>query len=182
MRVIGGEYRSRTLKSVPGLTVRPTPDRLREALFNILAPRIEGAIFADLYAGTGAVGIEALSRGAGKVIFIEQNREAVRVLKDNLRTLGAAARGIIKNGHAAAAITGLTADIVFLDPPYEMSAEYDSVLRALGGNPPALVIVQHSKRLTLEDTYGQLRLKRELKQGDNVLTFYAVTGANNSTD
>ena len=76
MRVIGGEFRSRVLKSLPGLDVRPTPDRLREALFNILAPRIEGCVFADLYAGTGAVGIEALSRGAARAVFVEQKHSA----------------------------------------------------------------------------------------------------------
>src|SRR5258707_685400 len=92
MRVIGGEFRSRALKSLPGLDVRPTPDRLREALFNILAPRIAGAVFADLYAGTGSVGIEALSRGAARAIFIEQKHAAVRVIRENLKTLGVEAR------------------------------------------------------------------------------------------
>src|SRR5271163_1612896 len=88
MRVIGGEFRSRALKTLPGLSTRPTPDRLREALFNILAPRIEGADFIDAYAGTGAVGIEAMSRGARKAIFIEANRAAVDVIRQNLATLG----------------------------------------------------------------------------------------------
>src|SRR5581483_6790142 len=86
MRVIGGEFRSRVLKSLPGLDVRPTPDRLREALFNVLAPRIGGATFADIYAGTGAVGIEALSRGASHAIFVEQNRGAAAVIRENLRS------------------------------------------------------------------------------------------------
>src|SRR5271170_1148096 len=88
MRVIGGEFRSRVLKSVPGLDTRPSPDRLREALFNVLAPRIAGAVFADLYAGTGAVGIEALSRGASRAIFVEQSRAAVSVIRENLHSLG----------------------------------------------------------------------------------------------
>ena len=86
MRVIGGEFRSRQLKTLPGLEVRPTPDRLRETLFNILAPRIEGAVFADIYAGSGAVGIEALSRGASRAIFVEQSRVAANVIRENLRT------------------------------------------------------------------------------------------------
>src|SRR5215475_9229676 len=98
MRVIGGEFRSRLLKSLPGLDVRPTPDRLREALFNILAPRIEGASFADLYAGTGAVGIEALSRGASRVLFVEQDRTAVGVIRQNLKSLGADARADVRQG------------------------------------------------------------------------------------
>ncbi len=87
MRVIGGEFRSRVLKSLPGLDVRPTPDRLREALFSILAPRIEGIVFADLYAGTGAVGIEALSRGAARAVFVEKNRAAIQVIRANLKSL-----------------------------------------------------------------------------------------------
>src|SRR6476619_2112426 len=100
MRVIGGEFRSRVLKSVPGLDVRPTPDRLREALFNVLAPRIAGVVFADLYAGTGAVGIEALSRGAAKAVFIEQNRSALGVLRENLKTLALDARARVLQGRA----------------------------------------------------------------------------------
>src|SRR5215471_15713534 len=88
VRVIAGEFRSRLLKSLPGLDIRPTPDRLREALFNILAPRLEGAVFADLYAGTGAVGIEALSRGARRAIFVEQKAAAARVIRENLKALG----------------------------------------------------------------------------------------------
>src|SRR5580704_1223111 len=102
MRVIGGEFRSRVLKSLPGLDVRPTPDRLREALFNILAPRIAGVIFADMYAGTGAVGIEALSRGAARAIFIENHRPAVAVIRENIRTLGIEARTTVLQGRAAA--------------------------------------------------------------------------------
>src|SRR4051812_34228767 len=88
MRVIGGEFRSRKLISIPGLTTRPTPDRLRESLFNILQPRIEGAVFLDAYAGTGAVGIEALSRGAAHAIFIERSREAMDAIRENLSALG----------------------------------------------------------------------------------------------
>src|SRR5579862_1486568 len=95
MRVIAGEFRSRRLNTIPGLALRPTPDRLREALFNVLAPRIEGAIFLDAYAGTGAVGIEALSRGAARAIFIEKHFSAVRVIRENLEALGIADRATV---------------------------------------------------------------------------------------
>jgi 16S rRNA (guanine(966)-N(2))-methyltransferase RsmD len=172
MRVIGGEFRSRALKSLPGLDVRPTPDRLREALFNVLAPRIEGAVFADLYAGTGAVGIEALSRGAARAILAEQKHAAVRVIRENLKTLGLEARADVRHVRALAAMARLEADIVFLDPPYELEKEYASALALLGEKPPGLVIVQHSRRLKLEDEYGALRRTRRLKQGDNELSFY----------
>jgi 16S rRNA (guanine966-N2)-methyltransferase len=117
MRVIGGEFRSRAIKSVPGVDVRPTPDRLREALFNILAPRIAGVVFADLYAGTGAVGIEALSRGASRAVFLEQNRAAVNVLRQNLKSLDLEARAQVLQGRVSALLGRITADIVFLDPP-----------------------------------------------------------------
>ena len=172
MRVIGGEFRSRILKNLPGLDVRPTPDRLREALFNILAPRIEGTIFADVYAGTGAVGIEALSRGALRALFIEQRRAAVNVIRENLRTLGLERRAQVRHGRAAALLAQLEADIVFLDPPYRLEPEYDRSLLILGENPPPLVIVQHAARFKLADSYGAMRRVRELKQGDNAISFF----------
>ena len=83
MRVIGGEFRSRRLKSLPGLDTRPTPDRLRETLFDVLAFRIGGALFVDAYAGTGAVGIEALSRGARYAVFVEKKRQAAEVILES---------------------------------------------------------------------------------------------------
>jgi len=172
MRVIGGEFRSRALKSLPGLDVRPTPDRLREALFNVLAPRIERATFLDLYAGTGAVGIEALSRGAARAIFVEQKHAAVRVIRENLKTLGLDTRVEVRHGRVMAMIAIVEADIVFLDPPYDLEKEYAAVLALLGEKPPRLVIAQHSPRLKLEDGYGGLHRTRQLKQGDNELSFY----------
>src|SRR5580658_1546191 len=135
MRVIGGEFRSRVLKSVPGLDTRPTPDRLREALFSILAPRIEGAVFADLYAGTGAVGIEALSRGASRAIFIEESRAAVRVIHDNLASLQLTSRAQVRLTRVRAAVPKLEAAIVFLDPPYGLEKEYGIALELLGSAP-----------------------------------------------
>jgi 16S rRNA (guanine966-N2)-methyltransferase len=172
MRVIGGEFRSRVLKSVPGLDVRPTPDRLREALFNVLAPRISGVVFADLYAGTGAVGIEALSRGALKSIFVEQNRAAVNVLRQNLKSLELEARAQVLQGRTTALLGGIHADIVFLDPPYALEGEYLTALTKLGARSPHLVIVQHDVRLKLAPAYGALQQTRVLRQGDNCLSFY----------
>ena len=177
MRVIGGEFRSRVLKSVPGLDTRPTPDRLREALFNVLAPRIAGAVFADLYAGTGAVGIEALSRGASRAIFVEYSRAAVNVIRENLRSLGLEARAQVRQGRVLAMIEKIEADILFLDPPYALEKEYAQALELLGsrasGLVGALVIAQHDRRSNLEKSYGALHRTRELKHGDNVLSFYA---------
>jgi 16S rRNA (guanine(966)-N(2))-methyltransferase RsmD len=135
MRVIGGEFRSRRLVSPPGLDTRPTPDRLRETLFNILAPRIEGAVFVDLYAGTGAVGIEALSRGASRVIFVERGHAAVEAIRENVRSLGATARAEIRQGKVSAmidrVIDPLQPVIVFLDPPYDAEQEYETAFEKL---------------------------------------------------
>jgi 16S rRNA (guanine966-N2)-methyltransferase len=172
VRVIGGEFRSRSLKSLPGLDVRPTPDRLREALFNILAPRIEATVFADVYAGTGAVGIEALSRGAARAIFVEQNRAAAAVIRANLRSLGLENRAQVFEGRATAQLTAIRADIVFLDPPYLLEREYAAAMERLRARPPALVIAQHDVRQKLAAVYGGLKRTRELRQGDNVLSFY----------
>jgi 16S rRNA (guanine(966)-N(2))-methyltransferase RsmD len=173
MRVIGGEFRSRVLKSVPGLDTRPTPDRLREALFNVLAPHIQGAVFLDAYAGTGAVGIEALSRGAARAIFMEHNRAAVTVIRENLKSLGLESRAQILSGRAAKLLaTPPAAGIVFLDPPYQPESQYAGALSALAANPPALAIVQHDIRLALDAAYGTLNKTRALRQGDNALTFY----------
>jgi len=105
--VIGGEFRSRKLKTLPGLALRPTPDRLREALFNVLAPRIEGAVFVDAYAGSGAVGIEALSRGAARAIFLEKHFAATRLIRENLRSLGIEDRASVAYGAAAPALARL---------------------------------------------------------------------------
>jgi 16S rRNA (guanine(966)-N(2))-methyltransferase RsmD len=172
MRVIGGEFRSRLLQSLPGLDVRPTPDRLREALFNVLSPRIEGAVFADVYAGTGAVGIEALSRGAKRAVFVEQNRPAVSVIRRNLKSLGLESRAEVRQGKAVAMLAKIEADIVFIDPPYRLEKEYEGSLKVLTERPPGLLVVQHDVRLKLAEAYGSLQSSRMLRQGDNCLSFY----------
>ena len=176
MRVIGGEFRSRRLKSLPGLATRPTPDRLRETLFDVLGPRIEGAVFVDAYAGTGAVGIEALSRGAARCVFLENGRRAVEAIRENLHALGIEERASVVVGKAAVSLARQPADIVFLDPPYEMEC---GVRGGVGGDRRqesetgvSMVIVQHSVRFDPGDLHGALRRVRILKQGDNALSFY----------
>jgi 16S rRNA (guanine(966)-N(2))-methyltransferase RsmD len=178
MRVIAGEFRSRVLKSLPGLDVRPTPDKMREALFSILAMRIEGAVFADIYAGTGAVGIEALSRGAKRAIFVEQSKAAVDIVRANLKSLGIEDRARIWHGRAASVIFKMEpVDIAFLDPPYPQEQEYERALIALGDEPPRLAIAQHASRFELKESYGVLKRGRVVKHGDNSLSFYAVGSA-----
>lgn len=172
MRVIGGEFRSRKLKTVPGLTTRPTPDRLREALFDVLALRIENTVFLDAYAGTGAVAIEALSRGARLAILFERDPKALEAIRENLRALSLASRAIVEKGHALQLLKKHDADIVFLDPPYQKVQEYEEALRLLAERSCELVIAQHESRFTLDDAFGGLKKKRVLKQGDNSLSFF----------
>jgi 16S rRNA (guanine(966)-N(2))-methyltransferase RsmD len=150
------------------MDTRPTPDRLREALFNILAPQIEGAVFADLFAGTGAVGIEALSRGARRAIFVESNRAAIAVIRENLRSLGIEDRAEIRRGKTGP----VEADIVFLDPPYHLERAYEATLQAARA---PLVIAQHDARLRLAEAYGLLRRTRTVRQGDNCLSFFSLS-------
>jgi 16S rRNA (guanine(966)-N(2))-methyltransferase RsmD len=172
MRVIGGELRSRPISGVPGDATRPTPDRLRETLFNILAPRIRGATFVDAYAGSGAVGIEALSRGAAYAWFLERGRAALQVLRQNLAALDLEPRATVIGGPALLALRSCSAEIVFLDPPYALADEYTAALDLLAAAPPALVVAQHSIRQSLPETAGLLRRTRVVKQGDNALSFY----------
>lgn len=172
MRVIAGEFRSRRLKTLPGLETRPTPDRLREALFNVLSPVIPDAIFLDAYAGSGAVGIEALSRGARRAIFVEKNRAAVEVIRENLAALGLQTRADVYTGKTLAVLERVSADITFLDPPYQKESEYESALTALGAVGSKLVIAQHASRAPLKMEYGNLKHYRIIRQGDNSLSFY----------
>lgn len=175
MRVIGGRFRSRRLKSIPGLAVRPTPDRLREALFNVLAPRIEGARFLDAYAGTGAVGIEALSRGAKHVILIESHRHALETIRENMTALQIGRDEVtVVRGSAAVLLGNYPADIAFIDPPYHQEKQYEESLIAFSNARCPFVIAQHASRLALEDRYGELVKARVLRQGDNSLSFYEL--------
>ncbi len=172
MRVIGGEFRSRKLSTLPGLKTRPTPDRLRETLFNILAGKIAGVVFVDAYAGTGAVGIEALSRGARRAIFIERSHSAAEVIRHNLRLLELSERAEVCNGKTLTVLARLESDIVFLDPPYELEKEYVETLLLLGARDRGSAIVQHASRFELRQEYGRLRRSRIVKQGDNCLSFF----------
>lgn len=172
MRVIAGEFRSRRLKSLPGSNTRPTPDRLRESFFSILAPHLAGAVFVDAYAGTGSVGIEALSRGAARAIFIERSRAAVDVLRDNLTSLGLGPRSEVFTAKTLAVLERVRAGIVFLDPPYELEREYQDALALLGSRPDLLAIAQHPAKLELPPHFGRLRKFRVLRQGDNALSFF----------
>lgn len=186
MRIIAGKFRGRRLKSPPGAQTRPTSDRLRETLFNILTPRIGGARFLDLCAGTGAVGIEALSRGAVHVVFVDQSRKMCALIEQNLEILSVepADREVVIAGAAEflrrqTKKGGADYDVIYFDPPY--ATDYDAALELIG--EPALnllraggvVIVEHHKKKSLADQIEALSRYRELKQGDSVLSFYHLT-------
>lgn len=197
MRVIAGTYRSRILKSLKGLELRPTSDRLRETLFNVLGADVAGSRFIDLFAGTGAIGIEAVSRGALEVVFVESHKPAAALIRRNLESLG------IRKGAtvlAADALHGLETlasgkkgksspyDYAFLDPPYAAAKDYGRVLESLGWGsllaPGGVVIAEHRRSFELPEVAGALQRYRVLKQGDAALSFYrraaAAAGKNDS--
>jgi len=186
MRIIAGQYRSRQLKSLKNLKIRPTSDMLRETLFNILGPRVEGARFLDLFAGTGAVGIEAISRHAAHVVLVENHRSTAKLITENLALLEitTGARLIVSDALAAIATlesanSGSDAapfDFIFLDPPYANQRDYHAVLQALGKsrllNESSMVIAEHRKNFALPTPVGRLQQFRTLNQGDAALAFY----------
>jgi 16S rRNA (guanine(966)-N(2))-methyltransferase RsmD len=186
MRVIAGIYRSRQLSAPRGMRTRPTSDRLRETLFNILAPWIGGCRFVDLYAGTGAVGIEALSRGASHVWFAENAEPALASLRQNLAVLKIHRDFTLEDRGVGAMLQRLgkvmePVDLVYLDPPYNAEDEYSGTLNFFGSvrgrailAPHALVVAEHSSKAMLAERYGALEQTRLVKQGDAALSFFSL--------
>ena len=185
MRVIAGKYRSRQLRALHGLNIRPTADRLRETLFDVLTAgnpsALVGTVWVDLYAGTGAVGVEAISRGAGMVFFVESATRAADLIKQNLRSLGLASGFQILKQDALRALRALelqaaVADFVFLDPPYNLEGAYTKVLSSLSQSPllnsETIVITEHQKKFDPGEKFASLCRYRKLMQGDAALSFY----------
>jgi 16S rRNA (guanine(966)-N(2))-methyltransferase RsmD len=188
MRIIAGKFRSRRLRSLPGLDLRPTADRLRETLFNVLTAgnpaALEGTVWFDLYAGTGAVGIEAMSRGAGMVHFAESSEHAAHLIKQNLTSLGITTGFQILKQDSIRALRGLESgrtavDFVFLDPPYELEKAYGQTLSSLAQSsvmkPESIVIAEHRKKFDPGQDFAPLHRYRKLVQGDAALSFYRKT-------
>ena len=184
MRVIAGKFRSRQLCSLGSLDIRPTSDRLRETLFNVLTAgnpqALEGSVWLDLFAGTGAVGIEAISRGAAMVYFVENNRPAVELLRRNLQSLSIEGSFQLLQQESAYAITQLERQqikpgYIFLDPPYGLREAYLEILGKLANcslSEGALIIAEHEKRFDPGEKFGDLQRVRNLLQGDAGLSFY----------
>ena len=180
MRIITGKYRGRRLKAPKGIDLRPTGDRLKETLFDILGAGAEGAVVLDVFAGTGSIGLEALSRGAREVVFIESNPKAARLIRQNLAICGISSGFRLVNQDAFSALRLLgredfTADVVFLDPPYEFEP-YDDLLdiifrRGIAGESSRCIVEHHSKAPIPEAGPGYQRT-RVVRQSDKCLSFY----------
>lgn len=172
MRVVSGRFRGRRLIALEGTATRPMLGRMRRTMFDILQGQIEGRVFADLYAGTGSVGIEALSRGAKAAVFVESSPRAAAVIRSNLETVGAADQAQLRRALVSDVIGKFDADIYFLGPPYEATKEYASTLSALATQAAQWVIAQHSKHLELAERYGTLSRARVVKIGSNRLSMF----------
>ena len=176
MRIIAGTLKGRRLEAPSWEGLRPTSDKLRETLFNVLAPRIAGATVLDGYAGTGAVGLEALSRGAGSVTFVERDPRAVRLIETNVERCAVADRyAIIRASFAAvpARLAGRTFDVVFVDPPYgvqEMSAALAAAAMLVAAD--GIVVLEHASRDAAPEVAGPLSQTRSIVSGDSTLAFY----------
>ncbi len=185
LRVIAGNARGRALKSFKGPGVRPATGRVREAWFNIIGPRVIDARFLDLYAGTGAMGIEALSRDAKRSVFVEKSAQGAKIIRENLGILNdlPADAADVRQTDALAAIpwldrTGEQFDLVFVDPPYADVDAPAKVLAALAATTRllaegALVTIRHPKRVSLPETAGRLHRADERVYGDAVLSMYS---------
>lgn len=186
MRVIAGKFRSRRLRSLRGMGIRPTSDRLRETLFDVLTAgnpdALSGSVWIDLFAGTGAVGVEALSRGAAQVYFVESSRQAADLIRQNLSSLGISEGFEILQWESSRAIANLaagavTTDYIFLDPPYRSEEACRETLAALGESllaANAVAIAEHDKRFDPGETFAALQRTRKLVQGDAALSFYRM--------
>ena len=164
--------------------MRPTSDQMRQTLFDVLGPKVRGSRFLDAYAGSGAVGLEAFSRGARTVVFVENHRAAVELIERNLKALGGASEAVrvlscqVATGLERLAREDAQFEYVFLDPPYADVAEYHRVLRGLSRSPvvapESVIIAEHSRHMRLEPSYGRLEQVRLLRHGDSQLAFYRL--------
>lgn len=183
MRIISGQNRGQRIQTLKGMQLRPTSDQMRETLFDVLGPKVQGSIFLDTYAGSGAVGLEALSRGAKEVVFVEYHRAAVDLIRRNLAALKMKDGFYLMNTRVVRALErleeeGTVFDFIFLDPPYSETREYHQVLRHLGRShlvtPASFVIAEHSRHYFLEERYNRLERTRSIRHGDAELTFYRL--------
>ena len=181
MRVISGKFKGRRLKPTPPSGIRPTSDKLKETVFNILGVRSQNAIFLDACAGMGGMGIEAISRGASMVYFVDQSRKACAIIRDNLQSLPIEEGYKIMEMDLTKALgvferEGIQFDVAFVDPPYDRDDLHETTLDHFAGAPllaaEGVLIIEHSKRKDLPEPRQTLRKFRSLVQGDAALAFY----------
>jgi 16S rRNA (guanine966-N2)-methyltransferase len=181
VRIIAGSHKGRRLLQPKDRSIRPTSDRVKEALFSILGDRVIGADFVDLYAGSGAIGLEALSRGAERVHFIESNRSSLELLHANLKRIGLTDRAVVHACSAEAYLQRLEAagdrlQIAFADPPY---AKTEALLPWLGRDaiiaPDTLVILEHATKTAIPPRLDQLTLRRHYRYGDTTLSMFVAS-------
>lgn len=181
MRVIAGEHKGRRLKAVPGNNTRPTTDKVKESMFNIIGPYFNGGQALDLFAGTGSLGIESISRGIDKAVFIDQDHKALAVIRENVNTLGLKAQTEIFKNDAKRALDqlaerGMRFDLVFLDPPYKLTGLYDELITKLQNlqllNDRAVVVAEHTADFELLEQIGEAVRWRQAIYGEISIDFY----------
>lgn len=180
MRVVAGERKGMSLKAVNGTTTRPTTDKIKESIFNIIGPFFDGGIVLDLFAGSGGLGIEALSRGADKAIFVEKDGRAFQTLQENIKKCRYDQVTELFKADANRAVKGLLKreieiDYLFIDPPYQKSDYYDLVLKLVDGGKiaeNAIILCEHTSELSLPESYGSFTLQREEKYGNTIISIY----------
>lgn len=180
MRVISGEFRGRKLDKLEGMDIRPTSDRVKESLFNMLGVRLIDCSFLDLFAGTGGIGIEAFSRGATEVVFIDESSNSIKVLKGNLEKLKILDSVKVYNTDYINAISHLAADsksfdIIFIDPPYMKGFEKNALIHISEKKllkEDGIIVVEHDLKDSMPEQTGSLNLHRQKKYGNTMLSFY----------
>ncbi|MEK7286708.1 MAG: 16S rRNA (guanine(966)-N(2))-methyltransferase RsmD [Nitrospirota bacterium] len=177
MRIIAGTLKGRKLFQPQGVNLRPTADKIREAVFNILAPNVPGAAFLDLYAGSGSIGIEAVSRGAKPVVLVEQEKQNVLLIRKNMTSLALTEKITLFHGSVLDFLktNQATFDLVYVDPPYEDNDLLER-LQTLGSfdtiRPEGIVVIEHFHKQEFPQDFGTLALSRQIRYGGTALTFY----------
>lgn len=182
MRVIAGERKGFPLKTPPGMNTRPTTDKVKESIFNMIGPYFDGGLVLDLFAGSGSLGIEALSRGADKAIFVEKDGKAFQVLQDNIKKCRYEQKSELYKTDAARAVKALikrdiVLDYVFLDPPYKKVEYYDFVLSLISEKKisnEGVIVCEHSSDVQLPEQFHQFSRKKQEIYGDSVISIYQM--------
>jgi 16S rRNA (guanine966-N2)-methyltransferase len=183
LRIISGEFRGRKLEKLEGMDIRPTTDRVKESLFNMLGARLFDCAFLDLFAGTGGIGIEAYSRGASKIVFIDESSKSIKVLKSNLEMLMLLDKVEVYNTDYINAINKLALDnrkfdIIFIDPPYLKGFTQNALIHINDNNlinENGIIVIEHDIQDKMPESVGNLNLQRQKKYGNTMLSFFSLT-------